>query len=57
MKVVTLPSTLFVESKDIIDHEIVTDEIKLRVKRLAQDLILTTNSYQAQLQALEDELF
>ena len=55
MKATLLPATLFVESKDIIDHQIVTDEIKTRVKRLAQDLILTTKSYQAQLQLLEDE--
>ena len=57
MKAVLLPSTLYVEEKDLAGDQIVTDEITSRIKRLAQDLLLTTKTYQAQLAELEADLF
>ena len=57
MKAVLLPSTLYVEEKDLAGDQIVTDEITSRIKRLAQDLLLTTKTYQAQLVELEADLF
>lgn len=57
MKAVLLPSTLYVEEKDLAGGQIVTDEITSRIKRLAQDLLLTTKTYQAQLAELEADLF
>lgn len=57
MKAVPLASSLYVESKDIAGDEIITGEIITRIDRLASDLLLTTETYQAQLQRLEDSLF
>ena len=57
MKAVPLASSLYVESKDIAGDEIITGEIITRIDRLASDLLLTTETYQAQLQKLEDSLF